>query len=53
MSQEIEQFGDEWKSDMMKMKKSDIIDMYKRSQLQIDAMRTIMEWIDKEKDIDF
>ena len=47
MSQEYEQFGDEWKDEMMKMKKPDIIDMYKRARLQLDAYKTITEWVDK------
>ena len=47
MSQEYESFGDEWKADMMKMNKSDIIDMYKRARLQLDGYKAITEWVEK------
>ena len=47
MSQEYEPFGDEWKVEMMKMKKSDIIDMYKRARLQLDGYKAITDWVEK------
>lgn len=47
MSEEYKPFGDEWKVEMMKMKKPDIIDMYKRARLQLDAYKTITEWVNK------
>ena len=53
MSQEHEPYGDEWKAEMMKKEKSDIIDMLKRSRLQLDGYAAITEWVEKEKTIKF